>query len=445
MQRAAEDFGFETRAIESNTPTDFEPNIQTCLEGGFNAIVTVGFLLTDATLAAAEANPDVYFVGVDQFFDGQPDNLVGVQSREDQSGFLAGVMAGLMTKSNVVGGVYGINVPAVVKFRNGYEQGAKYANPDVETLGVYLDSFVDPASGALTAEDLIGQGADVIFGAGGGTGSGGIQFAASEGIPVIGVDQDEYFTTFGGGEAPGAEFLITSAQKAIDVCVYDMLAGLSGAEGAEWLGGSLCILSVDNDGIKLAPVHDADVPDDVLAAVDAARELLKSGELTTGVDPLTGELLDAAPADEASSDAGATKSIVDIASSDPRFTTLTTAVLSADPTLLLLVSGPGPVTVFAPTNEAFEASLAEMGMEMSDLTGDMLNDILRYHAVEGTVLLSDLEDGATLTTLNGADITVSVTDDGFVLNGTVNVIEADIQLSNGVIHVIDHVLVPPSE
>jgi uncharacterized surface protein with fasciclin (FAS1) repeats len=224
-----------------------------------------------------------------------------------------------------------------------------------------------------------------------------------------------------------------------------MLAGLSGAEGAEWLGGSLCILSVDNDGIKLAPVHDADVPDDVLAAVDAARELLKSGDLTTGVDPLTGELLDAAPADEASSDAGATKSIVDIASSDPRFTTLTTAVLSADPTLLLLVSGPGPVTVFAPTNEAFEASLAEMGMEMSDLTGDLLNDILRYHAVEGTVLLSDLEDGATLTTLNGADITVSVTDDGFVLNGTVNVIEADIQLSNGVIHVIDHVLVPPSE
>jgi uncharacterized surface protein with fasciclin (FAS1) repeats len=349
-------------------------------------------------------------------------------------------MAGLMTESNVVGGVYGINVPAVVKFRNGFEQGAAYANPEVEALGVYLDSFVDPASGALTAEDLIGQGADVIFGAGGGTGSGGIQFAASEGVLVIGVDQDEYFTTFGGGEAPGAEYLITSAQKAIDVCVYDMLAGLSGAEGAEWLGGSLCILSVDNDGIKLAPAHDADVPDDVVAAVEAAKELLKSGELTTGVDPLTGELLDAEPMDEE-----ATQSIVDIAGSDPRFTTLTTAVLSADPTLLLMVSGPGPVTVFAPTNEAFEASLEEMGMEMSDLTGDTLNDILRYHAVEGTVLLSELEDGATLTTLNGADITVSVTDDGFVLNGTVNVIEADIQLSNGVLHVIDHVLAPPGE
>ena len=96
-----------------------------------------------------------------------PENLVGIQSREDQGGFLAGVLAGLMTESKIVGGVYGIDVPAVVKFRNGFEQGVAYVDPEIEVLGVYHDSFQDVAGGAATAEQMIGQGADVIFGAGG--------------------------------------------------------------------------------------------------------------------------------------------------------------------------------------------------------------------------------------------------------------------------------------
>ena len=291
MQRAAEDFGLETQTIESDTPSDFEPNIRTCLDSEYDAIITVGFLLTDATLDAAEANPDVYFIGVDQFFADHPTNLVGVQYREDQPGFVVGVMAAMMTESDVIGGVYGIDVPAVVKFRNGFEQGAKYVNPDITVLGSYSDSFIDPTGGAETAQAMLGDGADVIFGAGGQTGTGGITYAAAEGAWVIGVDQDEYFTSFGAGESPGADRLITSATKAVDVGVYNLLDALT--EGnIEWPGGDIYILEASNQGVGFAPPHDADVPEEVTERAEEVLQMLAEGELETGVDPLTGALLD---------------------------------------------------------------------------------------------------------------------------------------------------------
>ncbi|MCA9916222.1 MAG: BMP family ABC transporter substrate-binding protein, partial [Anaerolineae bacterium] len=291
INQAAEDFGIEVSIIESGTPTDFEPNINTCLDSDAGAIVTVGFLLADATLAAAEANPDVYFIGVDQFFEGHPSNLVGLQFREDQSGFLAGAFAALMSESGTIGGVYGIEIPPVIKFRNGFEQGAHYVNADITTIGSYTASFIDPAAGQELAQALIGEGADVIFGAGGATGSGGISYAASEGVLVIGVDQDEYFTTFGGGESPGAENILTSAVKRVDVGVYNMLASLIDGS-VPWQGGGLYILDATNNGVGLAPTHDATVPQEVLDAVDAIQAMLAEGSLDTGVDGVTGALLE---------------------------------------------------------------------------------------------------------------------------------------------------------
>jgi len=200
-------------------------------------------------------------------------------------------MAARMTETGTIGGVYGIDIPPVVKFRNGFEQGARYANPDINILGSYTDSFTDPARGADVAQALIGDGADVIFGAGGQTGSGGIQFATSEGVFAIGVDNDEYFSTFGGGESPGSEFLISSALKSVDVGAYDMLDALS-AGNVMWPGGDIYILQASNGGVGFAPAHDADVPQEVTDEVNMVFEMLAAGELETGVDPLTGELID---------------------------------------------------------------------------------------------------------------------------------------------------------
>src|SRR5690606_19678204 len=125
MLRAEADLGLTTKYIETKAQTDYEANIGTCLDEGFDVIVTVGFLIYDATVAAAKANPHVYFIGVDQFPVEAIPNFVGIQFREDQAGFLAGAMAALMTESGKIGGVYGVEIPPVVKFRNGFEQGAK--------------------------------------------------------------------------------------------------------------------------------------------------------------------------------------------------------------------------------------------------------------------------------------------------------------------------------
>ena len=135
-------------------------------------------------------------------------------------------------------------------------------------------------------------------------------------------------------------------------------------------------------------------------------------------------------------------SIVDIAVADGRFTTLVTAVQAAG--LAETLAGEGPFTVFAPTDDAF-AALPEGTVESLLADIPALTDILLYHVVSGEVLAADVVGLEAATTLQGADIKITVTDEGVFLNDTVKVIITDIQASNGVIHVIDGVLLPPTE
>jgi basic membrane lipoprotein Med (substrate-binding protein (PBP1-ABC) superfamily) len=294
METAVEEFGLADTFIETQAQTEYTGNIQTCIDEGYDAIVTVGFLIADATLTAAQANPDVYFIGVDQFVFEGPENYVGIQFREDQSAFLVGALAAMVTESNVIGGVFGVDIPPVVRFRNGYEQGIAFTagllGKEVEILGVYIDSFVAPDRGAAAAEQFAGEGADVIFGGGGPTGSGAIAYAAAEGVYVIGVDQDEYFTTFGEGEAPGADRIISSGIKRVDVGVYDMIAALASGDAEAFPGGGNYILDVANGGMTYAGPNESDIPEayyDVLAQI---QTLLSEGTLETGVNPDTAQI-----------------------------------------------------------------------------------------------------------------------------------------------------------
>lgn len=293
--QAEKDFDLELSYIETQAKSDYAANIESCIQSGAQIVVTVGFLIADATLEAAANNPDVYFIGVDQFVVDGPKNFVGIQFREDQAGFLVGVLAALVANEkgfDTIAGVYGIDIPPVVKFRNGFEQGARYINPSINILGSYTDSFTDPAKGAALAEQFISDGAKIIFGAGGPTGWGGTLAAAEKGIYVIGVDQDEFFTTFKSGETVGAEFLITSAQKAVNVGVYDLIAMLVEGDMDAFPGGGLYILDVANGGITIAPKHLADIDDALYEAVEEVKQMLIDGVLDTGVDPVTGELLE---------------------------------------------------------------------------------------------------------------------------------------------------------
>jgi basic membrane protein A and related proteins len=289
MEAAAECFGIEdTSFIETVSEADYASNIATALENDPNTLITVGFLITTDTEAAAIANPDVDFIGIDQFLTEYPANMAGVVFNEDESGYIAGVLAASLSESGVIGVVAGReDVPPVVKFVNGYTAGAKSVNPDIRVLSIYNESFTDIAKGASDAAQFIGEGADVIFGAGGQTGSGGIAAAAEAGVWAIGVDQDEYFTTFAGGSAPGSEFLASSAVKRVDIATFRLIADSI----QDTFEGGLVVGTAANDLITYAEAHDADIPAEVTAAVEAARVGLADGSITTGVCGIDGLLL----------------------------------------------------------------------------------------------------------------------------------------------------------
>ena len=179
---------------------DYAANMAQFTNKKYDVVVTVGFLMTDATAEAAAGSPDTKFIGVDQFFDPAKvtaKNLTGIQYPEDQAGYGAGYLAGLMTKTNKIGQVLGLEIPPVQKFAKGYEAGAKAANPAVQVTGVYHpagdNAFNDPTWGAAEAKKQLDQGADFIFGAGGNTGNGALQevakaTGAGDTIFCIGVD-----------------------------------------------------------------------------------------------------------------------------------------------------------------------------------------------------------------------------------------------------------------
>jgi len=274
--------------IETVSSDDYQKNVETFAAEKYTHIVTVGFMLGDTTKAMAEKYPKINFSIVDYAYDPVIPNVQGLVFREDQAGFLAGVLAGGMTQSKTVGIVAGMEIPAVKKYRNGYEMGVKYICPDCKVIGVYIDSFTDPARGKAAAESQIAEGADVIFGAGGPTGSGGILGAAAQGVWVIGVDQDEYNTTFKGGKEKGADKLLSSAMKMVDVAVKNsVLDTLNG----KFKGGTV-VFDAASNGVGLAPFHDADsaIPQAVKDKAEEAFEAMAKGTLDTGVDPATGDL-----------------------------------------------------------------------------------------------------------------------------------------------------------
>ena len=239
-QKAAKDFNFDVKFIESKQPTDYEKNIDQFATEKYDAIVTVGFLMGDATAAKAKQYPNIKFAIIDnQYFptkgvvycddtkkdcyvDGGLTNVASLMFQEDQVGFLAGVLAGGMTKTGTVCTVSGMEIPPVVRYVVGFQNGAKWMKADAKALNVYIPSFTDPAKGKETGQSMISQGCDVVFGVGGNTGNGGLLAAKEKGLMAIGVDVDQYNTY---PEVKDA--LISSAAKNVDAAVYTYLKSVN--------------------------------------------------------------------------------------------------------------------------------------------------------------------------------------------------------------------------
>jgi basic membrane protein A len=279
---AAELNGFY-KYIETQDAKDYGANMQQFTNKKYDVIVTVGFLMADATVEAATNNPNTKFIGVDQGYDAtkvKAKNITGLIFPEDQAGYGAGYLAGLMTKTNKLGQVLGLEIPPVQKYAKGFEAGAKAANPKVTVATVYHpaadNAFNDPVWGAGEAKKQLAQGVDIIFGAGGNTGNGALQeVAKASGAGTdkfcIGVDTDQWDTV------PAAQpCLITSAMKLISEGVTDTIkTGKNGDfAGLQTLGKA-----------SLAPYHDFDskIPADVKTKVDAIVKQMEAGTLQTGV------------------------------------------------------------------------------------------------------------------------------------------------------------------
>lgn len=263
--------------IETQEAKDYATNIATFVDQGYDIIVTVGFALAEATGIAAGENPEIQFIGVDQFQGEALPNVAGLIFPEDQAGFLAGALAGLMTETNTIGAVFGTDlVPPVVAFGEGYAAGIAYTNPDAVLILTYhpggMDvAFSDPAWGADTARQAINSGADVIFGAGGSTGNGALGEVAKDGGEVlcIGVDSDQWETV------PEAHpCLMTSAMKLIDIGVVELIqASVDGSFPSGNFAGA----------VGLAPYHDFEsvIPADVQAQISELTPQVLDGTIPT--------------------------------------------------------------------------------------------------------------------------------------------------------------------
>ena len=185
LERAGEELGVTVNYLESATDADYKPNIETFIDEDYDLIISVGYMLADATREAAEANPDTKFAIIDDSSIDLP-NVTSLIFHAEQASYLVGYVAGLTTKSNNIGFVVGMTNETMNQFGYGYCAGAIDANPDVTVQQMNANSFADSATGKSMANAEITNGADIVFQAAGATGLGVIEACQEAGIYAIG-------------------------------------------------------------------------------------------------------------------------------------------------------------------------------------------------------------------------------------------------------------------
>jgi basic membrane protein A and related proteins len=298
IEDAMTELDVEGKYLESQQQTDYEKNINAFIEDGCDIIVTVGFLLGDATAAMAEANPDQKFSIVDFAYDPGYDNVLGQVFNTQEAAFLAGYVAAAVSKTGKVGTFGGIQIPPVTVFMDGYALGVEYYNKEkganVEVLGwdpytatgLFTGNFESTDDGRTMGESLMDEGADVIMPVAGPVGFGTAAAAQERGnVYIIGVDSDWYLT------APDyKDIVLTSVLKKMDVTTLDAIK--TAMDGT--FAGGVTVGTLENGGVGLAPFHDLEslVPTDVTAEL----ETIKAGIIDGSLSAVPGEAPEAEPA-----------------------------------------------------------------------------------------------------------------------------------------------------
>ncbi|MCZ2257006.1 BMP family lipoprotein [Sporosarcina sp. G11-34] len=274
------DGGFDY--LQSNDDTDYTPNLNKLVQRNFDLIFGVGYIIEGALDEIAGQRPDTNFAIIDGVVD-QP-NAVSLLFKDQEAGYLAGIAAGLMTESNKIGFVGGMDIPVIERFQAGFEAGVAAVNPDVKVDVQYTGVFDKAELGKATANLMYSSGVDIIFHAAGATGNG--VFAEAKELKsadpdanvwVIGVDSDQYEE----GKVGDDNITLTSALKRVDKTVEE-ISNLA-MEG-KFPGGETILYGIAEDRVELADSRGA-IPEDIMVTIEEYMKKVADGEIVVPEAP----------------------------------------------------------------------------------------------------------------------------------------------------------------
>lgn len=273
LSKAKEDFGIELQVLEPKQDSDFQAYMERMSKNA-NLVVGVGYKLKDAVQTVSSQNKNVGYVLIDD--EVQADNVYNLRFKEEESSFLAGVLAGLVTETNKIGFIGGVKSELIDKFESGFIAGVKSVNPEAGKLleeGVtsrYAGSYSDVSKGYEIGKSLFDDGVDIVYHAAGAVGIGMFRAAQETGNYAIGVDQDQAVSL-----PEYSDVILTSALKNLDNSIYDIVEGVI---NRGFVSGTV-ELGIKENGVSLAESNHEKVTQEVLDKVEEYKNKIVNGEI----------------------------------------------------------------------------------------------------------------------------------------------------------------------
>lgn len=274
LLRAQKELGVRGAVYQSPSGAAYIPNLSQAARKGADLVISVGFDQATALAKVAKQFPKTHFaiIDVDQTtLSGKPKNVEGLIFREQEVGYLAGYLAGLVEKAKggkaAIGSVGGQKQPPVDRYIAGYRAGALKAYPGIKLMNTYSQDWVDQAKCKQAALDQISAGASIVFQVAGGCGLGALDAAKEKGVWGIGVDADQSYL--------GPEVL-TSAMKRVDNSVF---ATIKQVIAGKFAGGTNAVFSLKNGGVGLGKISPK-VPKSFVTKVQQIAKAIATGKIT---------------------------------------------------------------------------------------------------------------------------------------------------------------------
>ncbi|MDQ0427752.1 basic membrane protein A [Planomicrobium stackebrandtii] len=268
------DGGFDY--LQSASDADYNTNLNNLIRRDFDVVYGIGFLMEGAVAEIAEQQPEAQIAIIDAVVDAP--NVASVLFKEQEGAFLAGVAAALMTETNKIGFVGGMEIPVIERFEAGFLEGVATVDDTIEVDVQYTGAFDKAELGKTTANRMYSAGADIIFHAAGGTGNGVFTEAKERkeadpeaNVWVIGVDADQYDE----GQTGDANVTLTSVLKRVDTAVINISEQ---AMAGEFPGGETITYGLSDEGVGLADSRGA-IPEDVMAQLEDYQQQVIDGDI----------------------------------------------------------------------------------------------------------------------------------------------------------------------